>query len=134
MSNRCLIAAHDPWLIQLLRIFAHGSGFEVVQAFEGQEVVPLAQQELPAVILLQMDLAGQLRGWDVPDELNTVPETRAIPILAFSWSNLLPSEGGGNTRITFVPEPVTYEIFTDVLNKLGITCPEKPDTLEFPSL
>lgn len=132
MSKSCLIAAHDPWLIQLLRIFAHGSGFQIVQAFEGQEVLPLARQTLPVVILLQMDLAGQLRGWDVPRELNTSPDTRKIPILAFSWSGQASNDEPGNDSVTYIQEPVTYEMFVDVLRKLGIICPEKPDTLESP--
>ena len=134
MSNSCLIAAHDPWLIQLLRIFAHGSGFEVVQAFEGQEVVPLARQAHPVVILLQMDLAGQVRGWEVPRELKALPDTRTIPILAFSWTGQVLTDNPDYALVTFVPEPVTYETFVNVLGKLGIVCPEKPKTLEFPSL
>jgi DNA-binding NarL/FixJ family response regulator len=133
MSKSCLIAAHDPWLIQLLRVFAHGSGFEVVQAFEGQEVLPLARQAHPVVILLQMDLAGQPRGWEVPHELNAVPDTQSIPILAFSWMGQILKDAPENAMVTLVPEPVTYEIFVSSLSKLGIVCPKKPNTLEFPS-
>jgi hypothetical protein len=132
MENSCLIAAHDPWLIQLLRVFAHGSGFQVVQAFEGQEVLPLARQELPVVILLQMDLAGQLRGWEVPHELKTLPDTKKIPILAFSWTGQPLNDDPDNASVTFIQEPVTYETFINALSQLGIICPEKPNTLEFP--
>jgi DNA-binding response OmpR family regulator len=131
MPNSCLIAAHDPWLIQLLRVFANGSGFEVIQAFEGQEVLPLARQALPVVILLQMDLAGQLRGWQVPHELKAIPDTQKIPILAFSWTGQNLDEGIKDGSVTFIQEPVTYETFVNALNKLGIICPEKTDTVEF---
>lgn len=132
MSTSCLIAAHDPWLIQLLRVFANGSGFEVIQAFEGQEVLPLARQNLPIVILLQMDLAGQLRGWQVPRELKAVPDTQKIPILAFSWTGQnLEKEVEGDS-VTFIQEPVTYESFLNALNKLGIICPDKTGVVEFP--
>ena len=134
MSKSCLIAAHDPWLIQLLRVFAHGSGFEVIQAFEGQEVLPLARQAQPVVILLQMDLAGQLRGWEVPRELNALPDTKSIPILAFSWTGQVVMDDPDNSLVTFVPEPVTYETFVGSLGKVGIVCPEKPNSLEFPSI
>jgi response regulator RpfG family c-di-GMP phosphodiesterase len=133
MSTSCLIAAHDPWLIQLLRVFANGSGFDVIQAYEGQEVLPLAREALPAVILLQMDLAGQLRGWEVPQELKATPDTQKIPILAFSWTaQNLSEEPGGNT-VTFIQEPVTYEAFVNALNQLGIPCPKKTGSVEFPS-
>jgi PleD family two-component response regulator len=134
MSKSCLIAAHDPWLIQLLRVFANGSGFHVIQAFEGQEVLPLAREALPAVILLQMDLAGQVRGWDVPRELKTIPETKKIPILAFSWSGQNPNEDPENETVTFIQEPVTYESFVNTLNKLGLVCSENTGTIESPRL
>ena len=132
MSKSCLIAAHDPWLIQLLRVFAHGSGFDVVQAFEGQEVLPLAREALPVVILLQMDLAGQLRGWEVPQELKATPDTQQIPILIFSWTGQNLNEVPESNTVTFIQEPVTYESFVNALNKLGVACPEKTGTMEFP--
>jgi len=134
MSKSCLIAAHDPWLIQLLRVFANGSGLNVIQAFEGQEVLPLAREALPVVILLQMDLAGQLRGWEVPGELKAIPETQKIPILAFSWSGQNLNENSKNETVTYIQEPVTFESFVNALNKLGITIPEKTGTVEFPHL
>jgi DNA-binding response OmpR family regulator len=132
MSKSCLIAAHDPWLIQLLRVFAHGSGFQVIQAFEGQEVLPLARETLPVVILLQMDLAGQLRGWEVPQELKATPDTQKIPILAFSWAGQGLNDVPGNDTVTFIQEPVTYESFVKALNELGIESPEISGTMEFP--
>jgi len=125
MSKSFLIAAHDPWLIQLLRVFTHGSGFDVIQAFEGQEVLPIARQTLPIVILLQMDLAGQRRGWEVAQELKAAPDTQKIPILAFSWTGQNPSEFSVDDTVTFIQEPVTYESFINALNKLGITSPDK---------
>jgi DNA-binding response OmpR family regulator len=134
MSKSCLIAAHDPWLIQLLRVFANGSGFDVIQAFEGQEVLPIAQQALPVVILLQMDLAGQLRGWDVPGKLKTSPETKKIPILAFSWTGQNLDQDCVNDSVTFIQEPVTYESFVNALNKLGISRPDQSGTVDFPHL
>jgi PleD family two-component response regulator len=134
MIKSCLIAAHDPWLIQLLRVFANGSGFQVIQAFEGQEVLPLACEALPVVILLQMDLAGQLRGWEVPRELKSTAHTKQIPILAFSWAGQNLAEDPGNDSVTFIQEPVTYESFITALSKLGIICPEKPDPMDYPHI
>jgi DNA-binding NtrC family response regulator len=132
MAKSCLIAAHDPWLIQLLRVFAQGSGFDIIQAFEGQEVLPLARDTLPVVILLQMDLAGQLRGWQVPRELKTLPDTQKIPILAFSWTGQNLNDDPEDNTVTFIQEPVTYESFINALKNLGIICPEKSGTVEFP--
>jgi hypothetical protein len=81
-----------------------------------------------------MDLAGQLRGWDVPRELKTTPDTQKIPILVFSWSGQGLTEDPGNDTVTYIQEPVTYESFVNALSKLGIICPEKSNIRDFPRL
>ena len=47
MARTCLIAEHDPWEIQLLKLYAERLGFGIAQSFETQAVVPLARQAHP---------------------------------------------------------------------------------------
>ncbi len=119
MPRTCLIAAHDPWLLQLLRIYSEESGFRVVQAYEGQDVLPLIEKEAPAAILLQIDLPGQIKGIELLDVLHTNPLVNHIPVLAFSWQSEAATEM--ENAAAFLQEPVTYEAFVDVLCKLGIS-------------
>lgn len=119
MSRTCLIAAHDPWLLQLLRIYTEESGFRVVQAHEGQDVIPMIEREEPAAILLQVDLPGQIKGWELLHLLNQNPHVSHIPVLAFSWQNE-PVSDLGNGAAAYLQEPVTYEAFVDALRKAGI--------------
>jgi CheY-like chemotaxis protein len=119
MSETFLIAAHDPWLLQLLRVYTEESGFRVVQAHEGQDVLPMVEKEVPTAILLQADLTGRLKGSELLHELQTNPKTHCIPVIAFYW----PNEGEGelgNSEVTFIQEPITYETFLNALLKLGI--------------
>ncbi len=118
MPRTCLIAAHDPWLLQLLRVYSEESGFRVVQAYEGQDVLPMIEKEVPAAILLQIDLPGQIKGIDLLDVLHSNPLANQIPVLAFSW----PNEEAGEMEHTaaYLQEPVTYEAFVDALRKLGV--------------
>ncbi len=119
MPRTCLIAAHDPWLLQLLRVYIEESGLRAVQVHEGQDVLPMIEKEEPAAILLQVDLPGQINGWELLDILNQNPRVKPIPILAFSWQN----EGVGelvNSAAAYLQEPVTYEAFVDALRKAGI--------------
>lgn len=119
MPRTCLIAAHDPWLLQLLRIYTEESGFRVVQAHEGQDVLPMIEKEQPVAILLQVDLPGKIDGWELLHVLNQGPQSTHIPVLAFSWQN----EGIGELvsgAAAYLQEPVTYETFVDALRKSGI--------------
>ncbi len=120
MPPTCLIAAHDPWFIQLLRIYSEESGFRVVQAFEGQDVLPKVLEEKPIAILLQIDLPGQIQGREVLMLLRRDLTTCTIPILAFSWQggeDIGDLEGKVNAHLQ---EPVTYEFFLDALKLAGI--------------
>lgn len=119
MPRTCLIAAHDPWLLQLLRVYTEESGFRVVQAHEGQDVLPMIEKEIPAAILLQVDLPGQIKGLELLKVLQKNPLANRIPVLAFSWQGEGDSEMA-NEASAFLQEPVTYESFIEALRKLGI--------------
>ena len=123
MIQTCLIAAHDPWFIQLLRIFAEESGFQVVQVYEGQDILPVLYDEKPDVVLLQMDLPGTIKSREVMVKIKTDPAISSIPVLIFSWQgdNYEEIEGAAAR----LQEPVTYETFLETLQKVGIRCKER---------
>ena len=128
MPLTCLIAAHDPWFIQLLRIYSEESGFRVVQVYEGQEVLPVIDQEKPAVIFLQADLPGKVKGLEVLRSIKAHPLARHIPVLVCSWlAQPVPTVLAADSPETisegasaYLQEPVTYEIFQEALRKVGI--------------
>jgi DNA-binding response OmpR family regulator len=120
MLQTCLIAAHDPWFIQLLKAYSEESGFRVVQAFESQDVLPIIQAEKPVVIFLQIDLPGQVQSKDVLHLVKAEPAMSNIPVLVFSWQGNECGDIQGATAQ--LQEPVTYEAFIEALNKAGIFC------------
>ena len=121
MPRTCLIAAYDPWLLQLLRVFTEESGFRVVQVHEAQDVLPMIEQVEPAAILLQIDLPGRVKGGELLHELNKNPHANQIPVVAFSWQDECISELPDGVA-ALLREPVTYDAFVDALEKAGITC------------
>lgn len=135
MSLTCLIAAHDPWFIQLLRIYSEESGFRVAQVYEGQDVLPMIYQEKPVAVFLQADLPGKIKSWEVLHSIKTDSETSNIPVLVFSYlAHMLDDDPaiwmeGASAHLQ---EPVTYEIFQDALKKVGV-CLVEPNSVEQPS-
>jgi DNA-binding response OmpR family regulator len=120
MLQTCLIAAHDPWFIQLLRAYSEESGFRVVQAFESQDVLPIIQEEKPTVVFLQIDLPGEVQSKEVLSLVKADTAISNIPVLVFSWQG---NENGDIQGATAqLQEPVTYEAFIDALNKVGVHC------------
>ncbi len=120
MHQTCLIAAHDPWFIQLFKIYTEETGLRVIQVFEGQDILPMIYKESPVVILLQMDLPGQMKSLEVLASLRKDPFACKIPVLVFSWQGTI--EGLEEGTAIHLQEPVTFEAFVDALKKVGIHC------------
>jgi CheY-like chemotaxis protein len=59
------------------------AGYEVLLAVDGEEGLALAQQKLPALILMDMSLPG-IDGWEATRRLKAAPATRAIPVIALT--------------------------------------------------
>jgi CheY-like chemotaxis protein len=117
MQKTCLIAAHDPWFIQLLKVYSEESGFWVEQAFDGQEVVQKAAKSHPAIILLQLDLPGIINGREVLRKLHQDRITQDIPVVVFSWLGSHDETVDG--AIAHLSEPITYEAFQGAVKAAG---------------
>ena len=58
-------------------------GYEVVTAIDGETGVAMAQNEAPALILMDVSLPG-IDGWEATRRLKAAPQTRHIPIMALT--------------------------------------------------
>ena len=58
-------------------------GYEVIVAVDGEEGIKAAQSEAPDLILMDMSLP-LVDGWEATRRLKAEPETKAIPIIAFT--------------------------------------------------
>jgi DNA-binding response OmpR family regulator len=120
MAQTVLIAAHDPWFLQLLRMYTEESGFKAVQVYEGQDVLPMIRLEQPVAVLLQVDLPGHMKSWDVLKCLQDERGMSEVPVLVFTWHDqALPADYLLNVA-AHLQEPVTFEAFVDAFQKLGL--------------
>ena len=120
-QKSCLLAEHDPWTIRLLRVYLEKCGFGVVQAFEGQDVLPLAMETRPTAILLESDLPGTLESAAVVGRLKANPTTCDIPIILFTWLDRLSALGLYAGTDGYLHKPVTYQAFVDAIAEIGIS-------------
>jgi CheY-like chemotaxis protein len=84
MAKVCLIAESDPFIARLLQRFAEKSGFQTILLQVGPEVLESVQHARPDVIIIEPELPGKMRGWDVIQHLKAGPVTRLIPIITCS--------------------------------------------------
>lgn len=84
-SQICMIGEADPFLYQLLRRFTETCGLLPRHAVTGEAMMDLLQHEKPQLVILEPQLPGTLRGWEVAQWILTNPETRSIPLVICSW-------------------------------------------------
>jgi DNA-binding NtrC family response regulator len=128
MTETCIIAAHDPWFIQLLRMYVEECGFTVVHAYESQDILPLIHKGKPAVVIMQADLPGRIAGWDALYLIKADPVASHIPFLIFAWRSYGLRQLHNNTvegTVTLLVEPVTFDSFKEALQKAGVKFPKE---------
>ena len=83
MSKRILVVEDDPNTSMFVQHTLEQEGYQVVSAKDGLEGLKKAEDEHPALIILDVMLPG-LDGYEVCSRLRLKPETTKLPILMFS--------------------------------------------------
>ncbi len=117
-ANRplCIIGESDPFLARLLQRFAEKSRFTIQVAQTGEDMLELIQQLKPALLILEPELPGKIRGWEVAQTLKDSVPPRHIPILVCSWMNKAEAQAlVGQTSSHLQKPDLRYEDFTEAL-------------------
>ena len=84
MTARTILVADDePDNRAIMAAVLGASGYRVCEAADGEEAVALALSELPDLILLDMAMPG-VSGWEAVRRIKAMPQTRDIPVFAFT--------------------------------------------------
>ena len=82
MAKILYVEDNDDNLFMLTRRLER-QGFEVLAARDGEEGIARARETSPDLILMDLALPG-LDGWEATRRLKSIPETKAIPVIAVS--------------------------------------------------
>jgi len=88
MAKTILIADDDPNMVNVLGIRLIATGYNVIAAYDGIQIIELARQEKPDLIILDIKMLCK-NGYSVFQDLRESVSARSIPIVFFS---ALPSE------------------------------------------
>lgn len=80
---RILLVEDDDTSREMLSLRLQLKGHAVIEAVDGQEAIDTARQELPDLILMDMNLPT-MDGWTVTRQLKAAEQTRTIPIIGVS--------------------------------------------------
>lgn len=127
MQRTCVIAEADPFIARLLLRFAEQGGLKAIQTQVGQDVLEIACQEKPAVIILDPELPGKMRGWEVIRTLKDREQTCRIPLITCSWMGEADVTGFvGDVQGNLQKPDLHYDDFVDALKRVGVRIPRTP--------
>ena len=112
-----MIVGSDAHFIYLMQHYTRASGHQAVVAPLDGEVVALAKQKRPAMIVLESDLA-ESASRDILQALKADQATNDFPVMVCSWqdeeTSILAQEADSYLR-----KPVSYEEFLAALKEVA---------------
>ncbi len=118
-DDKCvLIIEDDLAFTKIVGDLAHGEGFKVIIAMEGETGLHFADYYSPSAIILDINLPG-IDGWAVLQRLKENLKTRHIPVHIVSAENET-QEAMKMGAVGFLSKPVTMERLETVFNKFNI--------------
>jgi len=81
MSKRILVVEDQDDNRRILRDLLTASGYELIEAVDGEQGLAAAQQEHPDLILMDIQLPG-IDGYEVTRRIKANEALRSIPIIA----------------------------------------------------
>jgi len=83
MAKKILIVEDDKFLRELIVRKLTDEGYEIIEAFDGEEGAKKVKEEPPDLVLLDLILPG-IDGFEVLAGIKQNPQTASIPVIIFS--------------------------------------------------
>ncbi|MFW5867467.1 MAG: response regulator transcription factor [Armatimonadota bacterium] len=80
MGKRLLLVDDERDLVFYTKLFLEEKGYEVTEAYDGQEALDILEDFRPDLVILDVTMP-RLTGWDVLRTMQENPETVDIPVL-----------------------------------------------------
>ncbi|HEY5527573.1 MAG TPA: response regulator [Candidatus Anoxymicrobiaceae bacterium] len=78
---KVLLVDDDVNLVKTAGIFLKDEGYQVLEAFNGEQGLEIATRDLPDVIVLDIEMMPGISGPEVCHKLREQPQTAGIPII-----------------------------------------------------
>jgi CheY-like chemotaxis protein len=82
-AKKIMIVEDDHFLSSLMKARLEKEGFEVVQAFDGEEAIEMLHKVIPALVILDL-IMPKVTGFEVLQMLSITPQLDKIPVVIVS--------------------------------------------------
>ena len=125
MPITCLIAEADPFIASLLQRFAEESGLTSVRARTGEEILALAPQLKPDLLIVEPELPGERRGWEAVRALRA-QHADNMAVITCSWLEQAEASRLIGQAARHLQKPdLSYAGFVQALKATGVAADER---------
>lgn len=115
MSNILVIDDNEA-TCNLMRLICTHAGLEVTTAFTAQDGIALAQQLQPTMIFVDLQLPGNMNGWEAISFLKSDADLSSKPVIAISaGSHKRTAEEAGSDG--YLQKPFTSQQVMDFIER-----------------
>lgn len=114
-----LIVEDNEKNMKLARDILQAKGFATLEATSAEEGIRLAQEQLPDLVLMDIQLGG-MNGIEAFEQLRADPRTAAIPVAAFTAS-VMSTDRNRVTLAGFdalLSKPINFKEFVATITRL----------------
>lgn len=118
MSQTILYVEDNPRNMRLVRKLLQHAGYAVLEAEDGETGIKIAQEALPDLILMDVNLPD-IDGLTATGQLKNISTTEAIPVIALTANAML----GDRERCLaagcadYIPKPISKNILLETVEK-----------------
>jgi two-component system, cell cycle response regulator DivK len=125
VNQTILIVEDNPVNRKLLVTVLRPHGYRLLTAVDGEEAVAIACQELPDLVLMDLQLP-KMNGYAATQRLKELPETAKIPVIALT-AHAMPEERNHAQQVGFdgyITKPIDTRTFPSLIRAVF----ERPDS------
>ncbi len=120
MERKILIVDDDETNLKLLRVIFQNSGYEILEAKNGEEAVKQAKEKSPALILMDLRMPV-MDGITATKIIKSEPSTAKIPVIIITSFAMV----GDSERIIsesrcdgYISKPIDVKEFKEIIGKI----------------
>ena len=125
-QHTILIAEDSPTQATSLQELLEGQGLCVLRAPDGPQALEMAQEHLPDVIVLDIEMPG-MNGLEVAANLSREPRTQNIPVIMLTThdSTKMAQKGFVLGAVDFIPKDIFAQaVLLETLRQLDVLKPD----------
>jgi len=117
MPKKILIVDDQKEMVEAMKMRFENDGFEVVEAYNGEECIQKAKEELPDLIIMDVAMPG-MDGYEAVREMKKEETIKNIPIFMLTGKDQMEDIFRMEGVQEYIVKPFDYEVLTGLIKKL----------------